>query len=184
MFLQNSSPDELWHKPVNLLFPWMAGKQCSEPSSTLGYHSPANPEQHNDRQSNSFRTADENRIWPEVSPRHGLAQGPKNTNQRKQEMMYLEIRSLKVDSIPPNLLEHCCNTLMCAAARTSSVSKVWASGILPMPLGTVSRAARSVPSQQGQAHSCLSKVTMSVPTLAIPNKLLTPARIFLNHYLR
>lgn len=43
-----------------------------------------------------------------------------------------------------------------------------------MPLGT------SAPCQQGQAYSCLSKVTRPVPALARPNKLLTPARIFLN----
>lgn len=58
-----------------------------------------------------------------------------------------------------------------------------------MPLGTVSQAAGKEPFQQGpgtqqaQAHSSLSKVAIPVPTLVRPNKLLTPASIFLKLWL-
>lgn len=43
-FLQNSSPDALCYKSLNLLFLWMARKECSKPDSTLCYYS-ANPKQ-------------------------------------------------------------------------------------------------------------------------------------------
>lgn len=45
----------------------------------------------------------ENRIWPEVSLRQSGPGAQKyNTNQRKYKMIYPEICSLKVDSIPPD----------------------------------------------------------------------------------
>lgn len=55
MFLQNSSSDALWCKSVNLLFLWIAGKECNDPDSTFYYYS-ANPEQCSESQSNSLRT--------------------------------------------------------------------------------------------------------------------------------